>query len=291
VKELAYFPGCSSHSLAREYDRSARLVCERLGLSLREIEDWSCCGATAAHSIDDGLALALADRNLHLAEAMGMAHVTTPCAGCFARLKAAAHARVQAAASDQAVEAQASAPPPAGPEVVHLLQLMVETVGLERIAAEVQRPLKGMRLAAYYGCLLTRPRRIAQFDDTEQPTSMDRLLTALGAETVVWSHKTECCGGSFSASETDVVVELVGDIVDAAQQAGAQAIVAACPVCQVNLDTRQAAAAARSGRGHGLPVPYFVQLMGLAFGFSPKTLGLRRMLTDPFPLLRAGGVR
>jgi heterodisulfide reductase subunit B2 len=291
VKELAYFPGCSSHSMAREYDSSARLVCERLGISLREIEDWSCCGATAAHSTDDGLALALADRNLALAEAMGMAQVTTPCAACFARLKAAARARVEATASDQAIDVQASAPPSAHPEVVHLLQLMVETVGLERIAAEVQRPLTGMRLAAYYGCLLTRPRRIARFDDPEQPTSMDRLLTALGAETVVWSHKAECCGGSFAASETEVVLDLVGQIVDAARQAGAQAIVAACPVCQVNLDTRQAAAAARGGRDHRLPVPYFVQLMGLAFGFSPKSLGLKRLLTDPSPLLRAGGIR
>jgi heterodisulfide reductase subunit B2 len=288
MMELAYFPGCATHSLARDYDRSARLVCDRLGIGLRDIEDWSCCGASVAHSVDGQLAIDLADRNLALAQTMGYAQVTTPCAGCFSRLKTAAAEKAgESAPSDAGTTRKRDA---VAPDVVHLLQLIVEAAGLDRVAAEVRRPLAGFKLAAYYGCLLTRPHQVTRFDDPEQPTSMDRLLTALGAETVDWSHKAECCGGGLSASETDLVVELTGEVVAAARRAGAEAVVVACPVCQINLDSRQRAAAVSSDERR-LPVPYFVQLMGLAFGFTPKQLGLRRLLTDPVPLLKAKGIR
>ena len=168
---------------------------------------------------------------------------------------------------------------------------MIDSVGLDRIAAEVVRPLQGLRLGAYYGCLLTRPTQVTRFDDPEQPISIDRLLRALGAETVDWSHKAECCGAGFAASETDIVLELGGQVLESARDAGADAIVVACPLCQTNLDTRQQAMKKRSGKDFDLPVVYFTQLMGLAFGFSPKALGMRRLLVDPQSKLRAMGIR
>jgi heterodisulfide reductase subunit B len=178
-----------------------------------------------------------------------------------------------------------------GVQVLHLLQFVVERLGLERIEAEVKRPLSGMRLAAYYGCLLTRPSNVLGFDDPEQPTSMDRLLRVLGADSVTWSHKAECCGAGFSASEPGIVLELGSQVLVSAQDGGAQAVVVACPLCQSNLDIRQHEMERRMGVSLNLPVIYFTQLIGLAFGFSPRSLGLGRLVVDPRPALKAWGFR
>ncbi len=288
--DIAFYPGCSLHGIAREYGRSADLVCRRLGIRLLEVEDWNCCGATAAHSLDRELALGLSARNLSIVNRMGFTRVVTPCAGCFSRMKGCCHELSRSAQTREKMEERIGASLAELPDVSHLLQLMVETVGLKKLADAVSRPLKGLRLAAYYGCLITRPRAIARFDDPEQPTSMDRLLQAVGAETVPWSHKAECCGGGFAASETGIVVDLGGQVLEAARQAGADAIVVACPMCQVNLDTRQQAVEEARGVRYNLPVIYFTQLMGVAYGFSPKQLGLDRMLVSPLPLLRRSGL-
>jgi heterodisulfide reductase subunit B len=272
---VAYYPGCSLEGIAREYDRSARLVCDRLDILLQEVRDWNCCGATAAHSLDRDLTRGLSARNLDIVKRMKLDRVTTPCAGCFSRLKGAA----RELKSEKEM-----------PEVMHLLQLLVENAGLETIAGQVKRPLKGLRLAAYYGCLITRPHCLTEFDDPEQPQSMDRLLQALGAETVTWSHKTECCGGAFSASETGIVVDLGGQILEAARQGGAEAIAVACPMCQINLDSRRQAIEGDRGTRYTMPIFYFTQLMGLAYGYSIRRMGLKRMLTSPLPLLKKKGI-
>jgi heterodisulfide reductase subunit B2 len=289
--KVAYYPGCSVHGLAREYGQSIRLVCDRLGITLDEIEDWNCCGASAAHSIDHTLAIGLGARNLALAEKMGASRVVTPCAGCFSRLKAASDSLGRSEVFDAGIERRLAGPLPSRIEVLHLLQLIVETIGLNRVAAEVKRPLEGLKLCAYYGCLLTRPTQVTRFDDPEQPTSIDRLLSALGADTLVWSHKAECCGAGFAASQTDIVLELGGQVIEAACEAGAQAIVVACPLCQANLDTRQRGIELHLGKEFGIPIVYFTQMMGLAFGFSSAALGMKRSLVDPYPALRTWGFR
>jgi heterodisulfide reductase subunit B len=221
---------------------------------------------------------------------MGLDRVTAPCSGCFSRLRCCSHELEESETARERLEKRIGAPLAKLPEVTHLLQLMVETVGLKALADAVTRPLKGLRLAAYYGCLLTRPRAVVRFDDPEQPTSMDRLLRAMGADTVQWSHKAECCGGGFAASETGIVVDLGGQVLEAARQAGADAIVVACPMCQVNLDTRQQAIEEARGVRYNLPVIYFTQLMGLACGFSPGRMKLGRMLVSPLPALRRTGL-
>jgi len=285
---IAYYPGCSLHAMAHEYDISTRLVCERLGLQLQELSDWNCCGATAAHSLDHQLSIGLSSLNLALVDAMQLHRVTTPCAGCFSRLKTAAAelkkdnqaAKIEKMTGMALTGARLV-------EVAHLLQVMVEDIGIDVIKEQVVKPLTGLKLAAYYGCLITRPRTIVQFDDPEQPSSMDWLLQSLGAETVNWSHKAECCGGGFAASQTDIVVDLGGQVLEAARQAGANAIVVACPMCQANLDTRQKAIEVDRGTAYNLPIIYFTQLLGLALGFSAQQLGLNRLLTKPFALLSA----
>ncbi len=288
--DIAFYPGCSLHGIAREYGRSAALVCRRLGIRLVEIPDWNCCGATAAHSLDRELTLGLSARNLSIVNGMGLTRVATPCAGCFSRLKGCTHELDQSKSTRETMEKRIGASLANLPDVTHLLQLMVETVGLNKLADAVERPLKGLRLAAYYGCLLTRPRAVVRFDDPEQPMSMDRLLQAMGAETVRWSHKAECCGGGFAASETGIVTDLGGQVLEAARQAGAEALVVACPMCQVNLDARQQAIETLRGTGYNLPVIYFTQLMGLAFGFSTGKMSMGRMMVSPLPLLRRAGL-
>jgi heterodisulfide reductase subunit B len=290
MMNVAYYPGCSLHGVAREYDSSARLVCEQLDIGLREVEDWNCCGATAAHSLNHLLALSLAARNLGIVREMGLSQVTSPCPGCSSRLKTAVLEMRRNATIAAEVERIIEASAPVEPEVSSLLQLMVEQIGIPAIANKVVRPLKGLKVAAYYGCLLTRPRRVSEFDDPEQPVSMDHLLQALGAETVVWSHKAECCGGGYAASQTDIVIDLGGQVLRSACGAGAEAIVVACPMCQINLDTRQDAIGKDQGINYQLPIIYFTQAMGIAFGFSAPQLGTGRLLTSPIPLLRGKGL-
>jgi heterodisulfide reductase subunit B len=281
---VAYYPGCSLHSLALEYDRSSRLVCQRLGIRLQEVEDWNCCGASAAHSLDHELTMGLASRNLAIVNRMGLEKLTTPCAGCFSRLKTASLELRKKKSSPEEM-GKGDAYTERIPEVTHLLQYLYEWVGPGKIAEAVIKPLKGLKLAAYYGCLITRPRAVTGFDDPEQPISMDQLLRALGAETVNWSHKAECCGGAFAASETSIVIDLGGQVLEAARQGEAEAIVVACPMCQANLDSRQQAIEQGNGILYDLPVIYFTQLMGLAFGYSISDMALRRLLVSPMPLL------
>lgn len=286
--DVAYYPGCSLHALAHEYDTSTRLVCERLGLKLQEVPDWNCCGATAAHSLDHQLNVALSARNLSLVDGMKLQLVTTPCAGCFSRLKSGVLELQNDSVRDEAEEITGKSLMIAKDiKVYHLLQLLTERVGLEQIKELVVQPLQGLKLAAYYGCLITRPKATAQFDDPEQPMSMDTLLTAIGAETVQWSHKAECCGGGFAISQTDIVVDLGGQVLEAARQGGADAIVVACPMCQANLDTRQRAIESDRKQSYELPIIYFTQLLGLALGYSPKQLGMNRLLTSPNKLLKS----
>lgn len=287
---VAYFPGCSLYGLSRAYNSSTHLVCDKLKINLREVEDWNCCGATAAHSLNHKLSVSLGARNLNIVKNMNLDMVTAPCAGCFGRLKSASYELRNNPELADEVSRIIEAPAPVEPEVTNLVQLFVEQVGIEAISKQVVKPLKGLKVAAYYGCLLTRPQKVVNFDSPEQPVSLDAILEALGAETVTWSHKAECCGGGYAASETDIVIDLGGQILKSAKQAGADAIVVACPMCQTNLDTRQGAIQKEHGENYNLPIIFFTQLMGLAFGYSYRKLGFGQLLTSASPLLKKQGL-
>ena len=278
----AYYPGCSLHSTATEYDISFRAVCEKLGIELREIEGWICCGTSPAHSTSRLLSIALPLESLRLAEKMGLTDVVAPCASCFARLKTAHHE----ATADAELEAKLSeiidAPLPENVRVLHPLEIFADG---ETVAEAVTRELPGLRVACYYGCLLTRPPKVMQFDECEYPMSMDNLLRSLGIETLDWSYKTDCCGGAFSLTETDVVLKLTHDILEDAKSVGANAIAVACPLCHANLDTRQPEIEEKYEVRFGLPVFYFTQLMGLAFGIPADRLGLRKHFVGAEELL------
>jgi heterodisulfide reductase subunit B len=283
----AFFPGCSLDGAARDFHRSTLAVAARLGLDLPELKDWICCGSTAAHSTDPLLADALPARSL---SAAGGATVAVACAACYSRLKTANH-HIAADAALRARVAQVVGRDYDGrTEVLHLLEILVRDIGLARVAAAIRRPLAGLKVACYYGCLLARPPEITGFDDPENPTLMDRLLETAGATPIEWPHKTECCGAGFSITDTSIVLDLSNRILLMAQAAGADCIATACPLCQLNLDMRQKDIEARGGRRYNLPVFYFTQLLGLAMGCQVDELSLHSLIVAPGALLEAKGI-
>ena len=289
----AFFPGCSMEGTARDYQLSTLAVARALGLELPEIPGWICCGSTAAHSSDPLLAAALPARSLLAASKMastdGLRKVAVGCAACFSRLRIA---NIQIA-EDTGVRGQVASAIGADYDgrvaVVHLLEILAREIGPSVIAAKVKRSLQGLKVTCYYGCLLSRPAAVA-FDDVENPTLMDQLLDAVGAETLDWPHKTECCGASCSITETGIVHELGREILSMARAAGADCIVTACPLCQLNLDLQQRDIETRYNEHYGLPVFYFTQLLGLALGCTAEELGLRSLVVNPRQLLASKGI-
>ncbi len=281
----AYYPGCSLHSTAREYDLSTRAVAKAAGVELVEIPDWNCCGASSAHVTDPFLGFALPGRTLAQGEEMGM-DIVAPCAACYGRLMAAREEARRQPDLVRRFEAATGRKFTGRSRVLNVLELLGQPKVAAAIAAGITRPLRDLKVAPYYGCLLVRPPKVTRFDNSERPVTMDRLLESAGATAVDFPHKTECCGASLGISRVDLVVELAARIMEAAKRAGAEAVAVACPLCQTNLDGRQVAAAARRHETYGLPVYYITQLVGLALGQKPSDLGLGRHLTDTMGLLR-----
>ncbi len=283
-KAYSYYPGCSLSSTAREYDVSTRLVFKNLGLDLQELADWNCCGASAAKGTNHLLGLALPGRVLQQAEEKSLP-LTTPCPECYSRLRFAAHEM-----KDESVRRQVS-------EVLEKdLQNNVVVEPTLKIIWEyegdlhLKKSLAGLKAVAYYGCLFVRPKAVADFDDEENPRSMDDIVARLGVEMLDWSFRSECCGAYLSIPKPEVAYRLVYRILRGAKQGGAECVGVACPLCQANLDTRQKTVEARYKESMGLPIIYFTQLMGLAMGYSPEELLLDKHLTDPLPLLRSKGL-
>jgi len=280
----AYFPGCSLESTARSFDLSTRAVCRALGIALEEIPEWTCCGSTPAHASSDSLAVALPTLNLQKAQAAGLP-VMVACASCYARLRTANH-RVSSNPEDRRrAERITGRPYDGGVEVRHVLDVLVNRLSLDAIRAKVRRPLAGLRVACYYGCLLTRPPEVVAFDDAEHPASMDALAATAGAEPVEWPFKTECCGAGLSMTHSGVVARLAHRLLTMAQAAGADCLAVACPLCHANLDLRQADAAKAHGAFRPTPVLYVTQLLGLALGLPPENLGLDALTVGADALL------
>jgi len=276
------YPGCTLHSTGLEYGHSLRAACQALEIELIELPDWSCCGASSAHSLDAELADALPARNLLLA-AQFPHDVAVPCAACYGRLAGAA-ARLRDDAPFRAhMEEAAGRPYAAGARPRSLLEIITADIPPAEIEPRVRRPLAGLRPVSYYGCLLLRPPATAGgWDHTEHPRKLDALLGTLGAGVRPWSYATDCCGASMTLNRSDLVRELVGRLVDAAEDAGANCIVTACPLCQANLDTRQVAG--------GMAIFYFTELLALALGDDTVRRYWARHITDPRLTLAEAGL-
>ena len=263
---------------------STRAVCRALGVSLLDIPDWACCGSTPAHTVDDVLSAALAARNFAQAETAGINDVITPCPSCLKNLRNSL-IHMEDPLYKARVEALTQRPLKAQHTIKSVLQILVEDVGLEAIKARVTRPLKGLKVVTYYGCLMSRPAAAMQFDNPENPVSMDNILTALGAEVLPFPLKVECCGASFGIPKKNAVTRLTGKLLEMAASLGADAVVVACPLCQMNLDLRQGQVNSANGTHITLPIPYFTQLMGYAFGIDAETLGFKKLIVELAPAL------
>ncbi len=284
----AYYPGCSLHATGVDYDESTRAVAAALGIELIEVPNWSCCGSTPAHSTDQLLATALPLKNLLAAKTVSDQMVVC-CSACFSRFKFA-QKHIEEKEDLRAQVAEILPLEQMGDiKVRHFLDVLVQDVGMEKIAEAKRRDLD-LKVVCYYGCLLTRPPKVTELDDAEDPQFMDELLTAAGMKTIPWPFKTECCGATFSLTRTEIVLRLVAEILQMAQEVGADCISVACPLCHANLDLRQSDVEKEFGVEYRIPVFYFTQLLGMALGLESKELGIGRAMVSPKELLAAKGV-
>ncbi|MCP5523545.1 MAG: CoB--CoM heterodisulfide reductase iron-sulfur subunit B family protein [Verrucomicrobiales bacterium] len=285
-----YFPGCSLKGTGRAYEESLLPVMQHLGVEMVELDDWSCCGATAYMAVDEGKACALAARNLALAEQGGFAQVMAPCSACYLVLNKTQHFMQDYPAMRRLVDKalgsvglKVSNDTP----VRHPLDILLNDVGLDAVKQKVTRPLKGLKVAPYYGCQIVRP--YSTFDDQADPVSMDQLLQALGAEVIDWPLKTKCCGGSLTGTLPEAGLRLSYILLKEAKKRGADLIATVCPLCQFNLDGYHDKIEAK-WEPVRVPTVYFSQLMGLAFGMPANRLGLQRGFIPMPSLPRAEAV-
>lgn len=271
--QYSYFPGCSLHSTAKEYDNSIHLVAETLGFSLEEINGWVCCGASSVGAISTELEESLGIKNLALAARLNNPDLVCPCAACFNRM-----ANTNRLINEGKIESDNYH---GNVKVRHLLDILVNDIGLSKIKEKVNRNID-LSVVCYYGCLLVRPR---SFDNQENPESMDLLVQGIGCHSKPWGYKTECCGSDLSLSRTDIVLKLVYDILNEARDHGAEAIIVACPLCQSNLDFRQSQIEKKYNTRFDLPILYFTELMALSFGIAPKRIGLAQHIVSVNHLL------
>ncbi len=277
--KVSYYPGCSLEGTAVDYAESIAAVAPLLDVELAELEDWNCCGASAAHSISHALALDLPVRNLRIAAQAGR-DLVVPCALCFSRLKFAEKALRGPEGAAWGVRPESLV------KVWDLLDYLTQPARLKALAKKVVRPLKGLKAVCYYGCLVARPPRVTDKEDYENPENMEALLRVLGAEPLDWSYKTDCCGAGLAVARPDIIDTLVQRLYDRALAAGADCFVVSCQMCQANLDLPQKRIGRKAGRNYYLPVFYFTELIGLASGHPDVEKWLAKHLVDPRPLLQ-----
>lgn len=274
--KLAYYPGCSLHSSSKEYSDSFVAVCKKLGIELEEIPDWVCCGASSAHSVSHLLSLALPAHTLVQAEKMGL-DMVAPCAACYQRAKFAEYEMLNNPEMKAKIEQVIEMEYKGKSRVLSVLEVL-SMIEEDKIKAAVTRPLTGVKVACYYGCVLVRPPHICNVDDPENPTKMDRIVALLGGEPVDWPYKTECCGASHIFTMKDACLKLGRDILQVAKDAGADIIAVACPLCHVNLDMRQTQINKKFGTSFNIPVVYITELMADAMGIDTSNMFRRHFV-------------
>jgi len=271
--KLSFYPGCSLEGMAVDYARSIDAVFQALDIDLIEIDDWSCCGATAAHSLSEAMSVILPARNLYAAEQMGL-DIVSCCANCFNRLRF----------SQQMIQKKVlDIPwPVTGDLRVHdMTRFLAEPNMIQQIEKRVLKPLTGLKLVCYYGCQMVRPPRITGYTDYENPQTLDRISTATGAQVIDWSYKATCCGASIGIARKEIGDSLTKRLLDKARRAGAEAIVVSCPLCQSNLDMIQKDCLERP-----VPIFYFTELLRLSFSDRGNPKWFKRHFANPVPLLK-----
>ena len=287
MTQYAYYPGCSLESLAVSYNMSTLETARELGLDMKELEDWNCCGATSYFHVDQLFAYTLVARNIAIAEKEGLDFVA-PCSGCYMNayftnkyLKEdpdlADHINYALAADDLSLSGATS--------VRHLLEVYLEDVGLEGIKEKVTRPLDGIKVAAYYGCQLVRPKKNGE--EIENPMYFEELMESIGADAVDFASKTRCCGGALMVTNRKAALDMVFRLLQDAENRDTDVIATICPMCNVNMEVYQRQVNREFGTNFAIPALYFTQLIGLAMGIAPGRLGIGKELVQMAPSLLA----
>jgi heterodisulfide reductase subunit B2 len=274
----AYYPGCSLEATGKPYEESVEAVAKALGMELIELKDWNCCGATAYMSVNEVLSFSLSARNLCQAKEQGNT-LLTPCSACYTNLRKTEAYMIQFPELKKGVDealAEANLRYDGGVVTKHFLQAIMEDVGTDKIKAHIKRPLSGLRVAPYYGCQIARPYGIE--DDSDNPMMLDNLISTIGATPTYYPLKTVCCGGSLMGTREDVALRLCRNLLLCAQQDKAHCIAVTCPLCQLNLDAYQTKVNKIYKTNFNLPIVYFTQLMGIAFGLDSKGLGFSKSI-------------
>jgi heterodisulfide reductase subunit B len=283
--ELAYYPGCSLHASSALYDIQNRMVFKRLGVDLREIDDWNCCGATSASKTNDFLSIALPARNLGIADASGLSDIVIPCSSCYSRMLVSQKRLAEDPGLKEVINAELGRKVQGKVRILSILEALTPRAG--EIAEKATKKLEGLRPACYYGCLLTRfPADVPVPDDVENPQGMEKLCKALGAEPLDWGYKTDCCGASAAVNDADQSLLLMSRIMNDALARGANCFVTTCPMCQMNLDAYQDQVGERYGITRRLPVYFLTELLGIAMGIAPKELQVDRHFVNAMSLLK-----
>ncbi|MHB8455792.1 MAG: CoB--CoM heterodisulfide reductase iron-sulfur subunit B family protein [Acidiferrobacterales bacterium] len=302
MSKVAYYPGCALEGTGGPYDKSTRVLVKELGLSMDTLVDWNCCGAMEAKNVHPMLQTYMSARNMAIAsEKMGYDTVMAPCNGCYHNLKKAEYELATSEESLKTVQdlARKSDDPVYKGDVrtLHLLEWLMEELGPEGIKQKMKKSLNGIKIANYYGCMYTRPRQIFPEKDqgpgsesSYKPHYMDDLLAAAGAVNVDFPLKTACCGGAHTLSDADTSTQLVLNLLQAAEDSGAEVIATECPTCHSGLEMHQVRAEKQFGIKTGVKILYFTQLLGLAMGMSPRKIGIHENISDSMEFLREKGV-
>lgn len=287
--KYAYYPGSSLHPTAKEFDISTKVVMEEMGIELEELKDWSCCGGSVAAGVSHNVGMAMAARNVALAQKQNL-DLLASCSGCYNKSARAAKAlenetekdRITAILSEMGISVSDS-----NIRVRNIVDVLINDLD---IAAKIKKPLTGIKVACYYGCLLTRPADITGWDSPVFPMSMDKLAEICGAEVVDFRSKTKCCGGPILVSKKEVAFELTKQLLDEAKSLGADCIVLACPLCATNLELRQPDIEKKYNVSYNLPILYITEIIGLALGIKPGKLGINKHIVSPKPILAKLGI-
>ncbi len=274
MKTIGFYPGCSLHGTALEYEMSLHAVAKAFDIELKEIEDWNCCGATAAHSLNKMLSVSLPARVLALAEKQGFSEFMVPCAACYSRMLFAWYEVNHDEELRKKVSEIIGMPLGGTAKPVTILEFIKEHIA-DQLPEKVKKTF-AKNVACYYGCLLVRPPKITENDRYEDPQMMEEILAKLGAKPIDWAYKTECCGAGLSVAATNIVAKLSGKIVKDAVRRDADVLVVACPMCQSNLDMRRGPINDLMKTDYTIPVYYITQVIGLSLGMSPKELGIEK---------------
>ncbi|MBN2039755.1 MAG: CoB--CoM heterodisulfide reductase iron-sulfur subunit B family protein [Spirochaetes bacterium] len=278
--KVSYYPGCSLSGTGKEYGESTVAALKILGTEAVELNDWSCCGASSAHSAGKEFAVELAARNLLIAQDAGLDDFVIPCSACFQRTKVAEYALKNHPESYPDLHYKG------GLDVQDLLSFVYNKIGLEAIKKVVKKELNGLKAVAYYGCQSLRHPEVTGAKNYENPTQMDEILKVLGADVLTWSYKTDCCGGSLGISQPDILRTLVGKLYDKALEVGAECIVTCCPLCMANLDMYQDAISKKFNKQYNMPVFYFTELIALAAGEKDAVKWFKSHVADSVKLLK-----